>query len=110
LFSGFFGSKNDRVEEACELYKQAANNFKLGKNCTKLLKKGEKAAEIYMKCAECHKSIKSGEEVEFYMEAANMLRKINTAGNEHIIKIYIVNAFFYYCITIIYIIFNQRCH
>lgn len=29
-----FGNKGERAEEACELYKQAATNFKLAKQCS----------------------------------------------------------------------------
>lgn len=31
-----FGNKAERAEEACELYKQAATNYKLAKKCTKI--------------------------------------------------------------------------
>lgn len=32
------GNKAERAEEACELYKQAATNFKLGKKCLNFTK------------------------------------------------------------------------
>ena len=33
FFDKMFGNKGERAEEACELYKQAATNFKLAKQC-----------------------------------------------------------------------------
>ena len=33
-----FGNKGERAEEACEYYKQAATNFKLAKQCKKIIK------------------------------------------------------------------------
>ena len=39
-------SKEDRMDQACELFSQAANCYKLGKNW-------DRATECYMKCIEC---------------------------------------------------------
>ena len=33
-----------------------------------------------MRCVECAKKSKSGEIANYYEEAANMMRKVNTAG------------------------------
>lgn len=33
VFGRVFGSKSQRMEEACDLYKQAANYFRLAKDC-----------------------------------------------------------------------------
>lgn len=41
---------------------------------------GEEAANAYLKCVSCEKSLKSGEEGDFLVEAANAIRKVNAAG------------------------------
>ena len=65
----FFGNlttnKAERAEEALELYKQAATNYKLAKMWND-------AAAIYLECVECDKACKGGQSADFYMEAANM--------------------------------------
>ena len=33
VFGRVFGSKSQRLEEACDLYKQAANYYRLAKDC-----------------------------------------------------------------------------
>lgn len=68
-----FGNKGERAEEAVELYKQAATNYKLGK-------RWESASKAYLRCAECEKIAKSGEAAEYLVQAADSLRKINTAS------------------------------
>lgn len=49
FFSNFMNSKTDRMDEAKELYGQAANCFKLSNNF-------DKAIECYHKCIECEEN------------------------------------------------------
>lgn len=72
FFGDLLGSKSDRIEGACELFKQAANNFKLAK-------RWEDAAKAYLRCADCEKLNKSADSGEYLFEAANVLKKVNTA-------------------------------
>ena len=41
---------------------------------------GEDVAEAYKRCVMCSKALQSGEAADFLVEAANAIRKINTAG------------------------------
>jgi alpha-soluble NSF attachment protein len=65
-------NKAERAEEAIELYKQAATNFKLAK-------RWDDAARAYIECVECDKLCKGGQAADFYQEAANVKEKVNTA-------------------------------
>jgi len=67
-----FGSKEERFDEACEYYKQAATQYKLGKDW-------ERSAAVNLKAARLQAQLKSYEAIDFRMEAGNMMRKINTA-------------------------------
>lgn len=83
-YSGsFFGnigsSKGERAEEALELFKQAATSYKLAK-------RWEDGVKAYMECVECDRLAKNGDSAEFYIEAANLAEKINTAGRSTIIQ------------------------
>lgn len=46
---------------------------------------GEDAATCYNRCVMCDKTLKSGESADFLVEAANAIRKVNTAGNDNFI-------------------------
>lgn len=72
-FGNIFGSKSERAEEAVEIFKQAATNYKLGK-------KWDEAAAAYMECLECDRIMKGGDAADYLIEAANMKEKVNTAG------------------------------
>jgi len=72
FFGKLFGSKDERMEGARDMYKQAATNYKLAK-------RWEEAANAYIKCVDCEKALKSGEAVDYIVEAANMLKKVNSA-------------------------------
>lgn len=72
FFGNIMSNASERAEAACELFKQAANNYKLAK-------RWEDAAKAYLRCADCERVTGSTEAAEMIYEAANMLRKINTA-------------------------------
>jgi alpha-soluble NSF attachment protein len=72
FFGNMMSSKAERYDAACELFKQAANNYKLAK-------RWEDAAKAYLRCADCEKVNNSSDAAENIVEAANMLRKVNTA-------------------------------
>lgn len=46
FFSNMFGSKTERVDQALEYFKQAAN-------CYKQCSKHREAMEMFLKCADC---------------------------------------------------------
>mmetsp|Transcript_15103 Transcript_15103/g.12817 ORF Transcript_15103/g.12817 Transcript_15103/m.12817 type:complete len:301 (+) Transcript_15103:55-957(+) len=71
FFKNMFSQKSDRIDDAVELIKQAANIYKLAKAW-------EDAAKAYLRCAELQKSINE-DPSEYYMEASNMQKKFNTA-------------------------------
>ena len=70
FFKNMMSSKQDRMDEAKELYAQAANCFKLSKNF-------EKAVECYQKCVNC-----SGEDdtevAGYYLDAAHCIKNVST--------------------------------
>lgn len=71
MMASFFGNK---YEDAEELYKQAANQFKAAKNW-------KEAGETFEKAAGCHLKLKSPHEVATaYQEAAVCYRKTDTAA------------------------------
>ncbi|CEM06488.1 unnamed protein product [Vitrella brassicaformis CCMP3155] len=68
-----FLSGSSRYDEACELYQQAANQFKLQKMW-------QDAAEAFIRCAHCQHQLQSAtEEANFLMEAASVMRKYSTS-------------------------------
>ena len=80
FLSNLTSNKSERAEEAFELYKQAATNFKLAKLWNE-------AANAYLECVECDKLSKGGQSADLYVEAANMKERINSAGTSPFIKI-----------------------
>ena len=56
------------------MFKQAATNYKLAK-------RWDESAKAYIECVECDKLCKGGQAADFYLEAANVKEKVNTAGN-----------------------------
>ena len=40
---------------------------------------GEQSSNAYLKCADCERTAKSGEEAEYIVQAADAIRKVNTA-------------------------------
>ena len=70
FIKNFMSSKSDRMDEAKDLYAQAANCFKLSKSW-------EEATTCYLKCVEC-----SGEDdsdcAGYYLEAAHCIKNANT--------------------------------
>ena len=62
-------SKQDRLDEAKELFSDAAN-------CYKVSQQWEKAVQCYLKCAECEE--KEQDCASYYQDAAHCLKKINT--------------------------------
>ena len=73
VFGKIFSNKDDRIDEATDLYKQAANFYRLAKDCNHYIV--QNSALAFGKCAEC----KPDEAANYYSEAGNVLRKINTA-------------------------------
>lgn len=63
-------SKQDRMDEAKEIFQQAAN-------CFKLAQQWDRAVECYMKCVECEDG--EGGEASYYLEAAHCIKKVNTS-------------------------------
>ncbi len=57
-----------------DCYKQAATNYKLAK-------RWDDAAAIYLECVECDRMCKGGQAADYYVEAANMKERINSACN-----------------------------
>ena len=68
MFGRVFGSRSQRMEEACDLYKQAANFFRLAKDF-------HASAQAFSKCAECIPE----EAANYLTEAGNSIRKANSA-------------------------------
>ena len=58
-------NKNERAEEAIDLFKQAATNYKLAK-------RWDDSARAYIECVECDKLCKGGQAADYYLEAANV--------------------------------------
>lgn len=86
-----FGSVSSKFEEAAELYSQAANQYKLSKQCKKKKKannliilfyiKGQRASDAYQKAAECNiKASSKHEGATNYINAANCVRKDSPLG------------------------------
>jgi len=63
-----FSNREERMSEAAELFKQAANYYRLGKDY-------KSAAEAFVQCANCVPE----EAHQHYSEAGNLLRKVNTS-------------------------------
>lgn len=70
FFKNLMSSKEDRVDEAKELFQQAANCYKLSKDF-------EKAVAALLRCIECSPGDDS-EQAGFYLEAAHCMKNINT--------------------------------
>ena len=66
FFGNFFASKQDRKDEAKELYQQAAN-------CYKHAKDHKQALEMYMRCVECEAD--DGFKAGFFKEAAMVVKQ-----------------------------------
>lgn len=75
ILGGFFKnlttSKEDRMDEARELYAQAAN-------CYKLAKDWNRAAEANMRCVSCSTLTDNSDIANYYLEAANCIKNVNT--------------------------------
>ena len=69
FFSNFFAHKQDRKDEAKELYQQAAN-------CYKHARDPEQAVAMYMKCIECEAD--DGFKASHYKEAAMCVKATDT--------------------------------
>lgn len=65
FFKNLMSQKQDRVDEAKELYAQAAN-------CFKLCAMWAKAAECYKKCIDCEES--EGDRASHYLDLANCMK------------------------------------
>lgn len=52
-------NKVERAEEAIELFKQAATNYKLAK-------RWDDSAKAYIECVECDKLCKGGQAADYY--------------------------------------------
>lgn len=65
-------NKGERAEQAIELFKQAATNYKLAK-------RWDDSAKAYIECVECDKLCKGGQAADFYQEAAGVKEKVNAA-------------------------------
>ena len=73
FFGNIISNKGERAEEAIEYFKQAATNYKLAK-------RWDDSAKAYIECVECDKASKGGQAADYYLEAANVKEKVNTAG------------------------------
>ena len=71
FLKNLMSSKADRMDEAKELYQQAANCYKLTKNW-------EEAVQCLLKCIECTPPEDERETGGFYHEAANCIKNVNT--------------------------------
>ena len=69
FLSRMFGSKQDRADEAKDLYVQAANAYKHSKD-------PENAVEMYMKCIECEPD--DGFKANFYRDASRVIAASDT--------------------------------
>eukprot|EP01101_Sappina_pedata_P011907 TRINITY_DN8081_c0_g1_i1.p2 TRINITY_DN8081_c0_g1~~TRINITY_DN8081_c0_g1_i1.p2 ORF type:complete len:285 (+),score=120.76 TRINITY_DN8081_c0_g1_i1:34-888(+) len=70
-YDSFGWWSNDKYDEAAEMYKKAANQFKLSKDF-------DKAGEAFLKAAECYAKLNSKYEIaQSYMSAAAVVRKSN---------------------------------
>jgi|EP00927_Polykrikos_kofoidii_P055508 alpha-soluble NSF attachment protein len=75
LKGGFlsFLTGGPKYDEACELYQQAANQYKLAKEWNE-------AANCFVQCAFCSKESGSqNDEANFYVEAGSVLKKVSSA-------------------------------
>ena len=72
FFGNIVSNKGERAEEAIEYFKQAATNYKLAK-------RWDDSARAYIECVECDKASKGGQAADYYLEAANVKEKVNTA-------------------------------
>lgn len=77
FFSNMFSAKQDRKDDAKELYQQAAN-------CYKQARQPEQAVEMYMKCIECEAD--DGFKANYFKEAALTLKQHDTHRYLELIK------------------------
>jgi hypothetical protein len=73
------GGAEEKNEEAVELLEQAATQFKLAKLW-------RKSADCYIRCAELDGKVRGYKSVKMYMEAANMLEKVDRAESFKLIE------------------------
>lgn len=59
FFGNIMSNKAERAEEAIELFKQAATNYKLAK-------RWDDSAKAYLECVECDKMCKGGQAADYY--------------------------------------------
>ena len=75
FLGGFFKnltmSKQDRMDDAKELFQQAANCYKLTKNW-------ERAVQANMRCIECTEPDNDSEQAGYYLEAAHCIKNVST--------------------------------
>ena len=77
FFSNMFSAKQDRKDDAKDLYQQAAN-------CYKHAKDPEQAVEMYMKCVECESD--DGFRANHYKEAAMCMKGHDTQRYLELVK------------------------
>lgn len=77
FFSNFFNSKQDRRDDAKELYQQAAN-------CYKHAKDPQQALDMYIKCIECEQD--DGFKAGYFKEAAMCVKQTDTHKYLELIK------------------------
>lgn len=63
-------SKADRMDEAKDLYQQAANFYKLTKNW-------DRAVDCWLQCVQCSPG-EDSDQAQYYMEAAHCIKNVNT--------------------------------
>jgi len=73
VFGKMFGNKSDRLEEACELFKQAANYYRLGRDSNTY--SVNSSAQAFLRCAQCAPD----DAANYYMEAGNIIKNVNSA-------------------------------
>ena len=72
VFGKMFGNKSDRLDEACELFKQAANYYRLGRDSN--FNTVNSSAQAFLRCAQCLPD----EAANYYMEAGNIIKNVNS--------------------------------
>ena len=77
FFSNMFSHKQDRKDDAKDLYQQAAN-------CYKHAREPEQAVEMYLKCVECEND--DGYAANHYKEAALCMKQHDTQRYLQLIK------------------------
>ena len=85
FFKNMFSNKADRLDEARELFEQAANSFKLAKMF-------ERSCDAYLRAAKCEEDSK-GDPSNYYMDAAHAQKKAGNMGEFIRISDQAINAF-----------------